>query len=94
MKNFSKNIILWVIIGLLLVALFNLFQGSTNKRSSNLISFSDFIAATEAGNVAEVNISGNEVEGYFDDGGCDPKLSLSYCNDFQLSWGPLLSSLS
>ena len=68
MKNFSKNIALWIIIGLLLVALFNLFQNSSNNRSSSKISFSDFIAATEAGNISEVNIIGNHVEGYLDDG--------------------------
>ena len=64
MKNFSKNIILWVIIGLLLVALFNLFQGSGGNRTASTISFSDFIAATEAGNVTEVKIRGNNIEGY------------------------------
>ena len=56
MKNFSKNIVLWIIIGLLLVALFNLFQGSTSQRTSSTISFSDFMTATDSGNVAEVNI--------------------------------------
>jgi len=68
MKNFSKNIILWVIIGLLLIALFNLFQGNSSNRATSEISFSDFIAATESGNVAEVKITGNNVKGYFDDG--------------------------
>jgi len=68
MKNFSKNIFLWIIIGLLLIALFNLFQGSTSQRVGSEISFSDFIAATESGNVSEVNIVGNNVKGYFDDG--------------------------
>ena len=68
MKNFSKNIILWIIIGLLLIALFNLFQGNSSNRAASEISFSDFIAATESGNVAEVNIIGNNVKGYFDDG--------------------------
>ncbi len=32
--------------------------------------------------------------GYYVDGGCDPNPDLSYCNDFALSWGPLLSSLT
>ena len=68
MKNFSKNIALWIIIGLLLVSLFNLFQNSSNNRSSPKISFSDFIAATEAGNISEVTIIGNHIEGYLDDG--------------------------
>ena len=68
MKNMSKNVILWIIIGLLLIVLFNLFQGSNSSKSSTKISFSDFIAATDAGNVSEVNISGNSVTGFFDDG--------------------------
>ena len=68
MKNFSKNLVLWIIIGLLLIALFNLFQSGANNNSSSEISFSDFLAATESGNVSEVNIVGNSVQGYFDDG--------------------------
>ena len=80
MKKFSKNIALWIIIGLLLVSLFNLFQNSSNKRSSSSISFSDFIAATEAGNISEVNIAGNYVEGYLDDGRSFTTYSPNYPN--------------
>ena len=68
MKNFSKNIVLWIVIGLLLVALFNLFQGSSSNRSTPEISFSDFLASIDSGNVSEVNIRGNNVQGFFEDG--------------------------
>ena len=68
MKNVSKNVILWIIIGLLLIVLFNLFQGTSPSKNSSKISFSDFIAATESGNVSEVNISGNSVTGFLNDG--------------------------
>ena len=68
MKNLSKNVILWIIIGLLLIVLFNLFQGSSQNNQSREISFSDFIAATDSGNVSEVNISGSNVSGFFEDG--------------------------
>ncbi len=68
MKNISKNVVLWIIIGLLLIVLFNLFQGTSNNRNTSKISFSDFIAATENGNVSEVNISGNMVTGFLEDG--------------------------
>ena len=64
MKNISKNVILWIIIGLLLIVLFNLFQGTSPSKNSSKISFSDFMAATESGNVSEVNISGNSVTGF------------------------------
>ncbi len=68
MKNISKNIVLWIIIGLLLVVLFNLFQGTAPNKNSAKISFSDFMAATESGSVSEVNISGNNVTGFLNDG--------------------------
>ncbi len=68
MKNISKNVVLWIIIGLLLIVLFNLFQGTSNNRNSSKISFSDFIAATESGNVSEVNINGSNVTGFLNDG--------------------------
>ena len=68
MKNFTKNIVLWIIVGLLLVALFNLFQGTASNRSFTELSFSDFIVATDTGNVSEVKIRGNQIQGYFDDG--------------------------
>ena len=68
MKNISKNVVLWIIIGLLLIVLFNLFQGSSSSNNSSKISFSDFIAATESGTVSEVNISGNNITGFLNDG--------------------------
>ena len=80
MKNFSKNIALWLIIGLLLIALFNLFQGTSNNRASKTISFSDFIAATDSGRISEVIIRGNEVEGFFEDGRSFKTYSPNYPN--------------
>ena len=68
MKNFSKNIILWIVIGLLLIALFNLFQNSSSTNSNSEISFSDFLIAADNGNISEVKIVGNNVTGFFDDG--------------------------
>ena len=68
MKNFSKNIVLWIVIGLLLIALFNLFQNSSSTTKSTQISFSDFLIATDNGNISEVKIIGNNVTGFFDDG--------------------------
>ncbi len=68
MKNLSKNIILWIVIGLLLIALFNLFQNSSSTNSNSEISFSDFLIAADNGNISEVKIVGNNVTGFFDDG--------------------------
>ena len=68
MKNFSKNIILWIVIGFLLIALFNLFQNSSSTNQSKEISFSDFLIAADNGNISEVKIVGNNVSGFFEDG--------------------------
>jgi cell division protease FtsH len=80
MKNISKNVILWIVIGLLLIALFNLFQNSSSNNSSKLISFSDFISATDSGKVLEVNIRGSYIEGFFDDGRSFQTYSPNYPN--------------
>ena len=76
MKNFSKNIALWLIIGLLLIALFNLFQGTSKDQTGYSISFSDFLTAVDSGNVSEVNIKGNNVEGFFEDFSIDDKSNI------------------
>ncbi len=68
MKNFSKNIILWIVIGILLIALFNLFQNSSSTNQAKEISFSDFLIAADNGNISEVKIVGNNVSGFFEDG--------------------------
>jgi len=67
-NNFGKNLALWVIIGLLLVALFNLFQQPSGRTGQVGIPFSDFIAEVANGQVREVTIKGNQISGYYTDG--------------------------
>jgi cell division protease FtsH len=66
--NFSKNLALWIIIALLLVMLFNLFQTSSPQRGVGQTAFSDFLSDVERGQVADVTIQGNSVQGHFSDG--------------------------
>ena len=68
MNNFGKNIALWVIIGLLLVALFNLFQGSANRDADNKLSYSEFLAKVDAGTVRAVTIQDKDIIGRLDSG--------------------------
>ena len=63
MNNFGKNLALWVIIALLVVALFNLFQSSSRNGAEQKLAFSDFLAQVESGQVADVTIEGNRVSG-------------------------------
>ena len=67
MNNFSKNIALWLIVGLLLVALFNLFQEPSGRSGQVGIPFSDFLAEVDNGQVREVTIKGNDISGTFTD---------------------------
>ncbi len=68
MNSFGKNLALWIIIGLLLVALFNLFQSSTTRTPQNSLAYSDLIADVNKGQVREVTIQGSNVNGKFADG--------------------------
>ena len=63
MNKIGKNIVLWVIIALLVVGLFNLFQGSGQNGNDQQLAFSDFITQVEEGQVSEVTIQGNDITG-------------------------------
>jgi cell division protease FtsH len=66
--NFSKNLVLWVIIAVLLALLFNLFQNTTSPRSATSYAYSDFLTEVESGRVADVTIQGEQINGHFTDG--------------------------
>ncbi|MFN3076943.1 MAG: ATP-dependent zinc metalloprotease FtsH [Alphaproteobacteria bacterium] len=66
--NSGKNLALWIIIGLLLVALFNLFQSSSPRGPQSNLAFSDFLADVERHEVRDVVIQGNTLNGHFNDG--------------------------
>ena len=68
MNNLSRNIILWVIIGLLVLALVNLFQGPGTRNSSASRPYSEFLADVESGQVRDVTIKGNQITGHYGDG--------------------------
>ncbi|MGF1455363.1 MAG: ATP-dependent zinc metalloprotease FtsH [Alphaproteobacteria bacterium] len=63
-----RNFALWAIILLLLVALFNLFQGTPQQGAGNEIKYSDFLARVDTGQVRDVVIEGQRVSGRFSDG--------------------------
>ncbi|MEE8559329.1 MAG: ATP-dependent zinc metalloprotease FtsH [Alphaproteobacteria bacterium] len=68
MNNFGKNLALWVIIGLLLIALFNLFQAPSSQGPQTRLAFSDFLAEVDRGQVNDVTIKGHNITGHFGDG--------------------------
>ena len=66
--NLSRNAALWIIIILLLFALFNLFQGSSTRAPQTSLPYSQFMENVEDGQVQEVTIQGNEITGRLTDG--------------------------
>ena len=63
-----RNFALWVIIVLLLLALFTLFQNPGQRASSQDISFSQLLSEVDQGHVRDVVIQGPEIHGTFTSG--------------------------
>jgi cell division protease FtsH len=63
-----RNFALWVIIVLLLLALFTLFQNPGQRASSQDISFSQLLTEVDQGHVRDVVIQGPEIHGTFTNG--------------------------
>ena len=63
-----KNLMMWGVIVLLIVGLFNLFQNPKRPVASDTIPFSSFLKNVEDGRVVQVEIKGNDIEGILADG--------------------------
>ena len=61
MNKFTTNILIWVFIGVVLVAMANTF--STPAGSSSALNYTTFIAKVRSGEIERVIISGNQIAG-------------------------------
>jgi cell division protease FtsH len=77
MNSRMKNLIFWVVVGLFMILLFNLFNTPTQSPEEEIV-FSDFMTRLESGDVAEVTIQGNHLSGVFNDGGKFKTYSANY----------------
>ena len=59
---------MWGVIVLLVVGLFQLFQNPGNKVSSDKMAFSEFLKNVDDGRVVQVEIKGNNINGILSDG--------------------------
>jgi len=57
----ARNIAFWLILFLLILALFNLFSGSGNTLQSRSVPYSDFVSAVDGGSISEVTIDGETI---------------------------------
>ncbi|MDV4167179.1 ATP-dependent zinc metalloprotease FtsH [Rhodovulum sp. FJ3] len=54
----ARNIAFWVVLFLLILALFNLISGGQTTMSSQTVSYSEFVQSVEAGEVSSVTLDG------------------------------------
>ncbi len=58
----ARNIAFWVVLFLLVLALFNLFSGGQSTMSARTISYSDFVDRVDSGKVQSVTLDGERVQ--------------------------------
>ncbi len=61
MNPFYRNLAFWLLISLFMIFMFNVFnKGQTTRKS---VIFSDFLNMVNSGEVVQVTIQGNQIEG-------------------------------
>lgn len=68
MNNIGKNIALFIVIGLLVVMLFSMFQVPGGGMAQLMMPFSEFMKRVDEGKVADVSIRGHIVSGHLTEG--------------------------
>ena len=66
MNSRVKNLLFWVVVGLFMILLFNLFSVPTHAPEEDVI-FSDFMAKLDKGDFEKVIIKGNHISGVLKD---------------------------
>jgi cell division protease FtsH len=57
----ARNFAFWIVLFLLILALFNLFMNGQSNVASKSVSYSDFIASVDAGEVSKATVDGETV---------------------------------
>ena len=81
----ARNIVLWVIIALVMMIIFQSF--SPQRTANTSISYSDFVSAVKSGRVSTVKIDGSQIEVQMHDG------SRMFTFSPETDNGPLIGSL-
>jgi cell division protease FtsH len=66
LNTFYKNLSMWLVIGLTMIMLFNLFNKPQGQATS--LTYSQFVSAVESHDISKVQISGDIVSGTMQDG--------------------------
>ena len=63
-----RNFALWVVIAVLLMALFTVFQNSGQRQSAQEIPYSQLLSDVDQGHIRDVTLTGQDITGHFQDG--------------------------
>ncbi len=66
MSQFQKNLALWLVISLLMIMLFNMMTQRESEQKQ--INYTEFLSAVESGQVTNITIQGNQINGVYKDG--------------------------
>ena len=66
--NINRNFLLWGAIIVSIFVLFNFFQQGTKQVQKRAIPYSEFIQQVNSGQVGQVEITNNEIKGFYRDG--------------------------
>jgi len=80
LNTFYKNLSMWLVIGLTMILLFNLFNKP--QTNTNALTYSDFLAQVENKAINKVNIDGDTITGALQDG--KPFKTIYPANDNEL----------
>lgn len=83
MPSFSKNLLTWVMIGLVAMVIVNAVTGGMDRNGAQQVTFSDFLIAAKSGKVSSVTIKespekGTMIAGTYDNGKSFVTLAPSY----------------
>ena len=67
MNGFARNLALWIVIGLVVVTAYNLFNSNTQQNAAE-IDYSTFVENVETGQVKSVIVSGRVIDGLYRNG--------------------------
>jgi cell division protease FtsH len=81
LNTFYKNLSMWLVIGLTMILLFNIFNNKTQTNTSSL-TYSQFMTSIESKSVNRVTINGNMISGTLKDG--KPFQTIYPTNDTEL----------
>ena len=68
MNNSGKNLAIWVVVALVLVLLFNMFEGGKRDNRIATVAYSEFLKLVDSDKVSDVAIVGRTINGHLDDG--------------------------